>query len=91
MPDLSPQPLPPHADLNPQPLPPHGERVRVYISHETAFDLGKMSRVTANVLAKLGCGGCHSGRVLDFVTLHEYVVNPQTLEVHEARPHSFGP
>lgn len=77
-------------DLNPQPLPPHGERVRIYISSDTAFDLKKMNKVTASVLGKLGCGGCHSGRILDYVTLHDFVVNPQTLDVHEVGPRSFG-
>jgi len=35
------------------------------------------------VLEKLGCGGCHSGRVLDFLELEQFVVNPETLEVTE--------
>lgn len=76
------------ADLNPQPLPPHGERVRVFISHDQAFDLNKMNKITADVLKKLGCGGCHSGRILDFVSLQHFVVNSQ-MEVHElsASPH----
>ncbi len=48
-----------------------------------AYDLEKMRKVTASVLEKLGCGGCHSGRVLDFVHIDEFVVNPSTLEVDE--------
>lgn len=68
------------ADLNPQPLPP----VRVHITTEIANDLDKMQRVTAEVLGKLGCPGCHSGRVLDFVSLDEFVVDPVTLEVGSA-------
>lgn len=71
------------ADLNPQPLPPRSDRVRIYVSNEVAFDLKKMNKITATVLGKLGCGGCHSGRILDFVALQDFVVNPQTLEVHE--------
>lgn len=70
-------------ELNPQPLPPHDERVRVYIPNEVAFDLNKMHKITADVLKKLGCGGCHSGRILDFVSLQHFVVNPKTLDVHE--------
>ncbi|HEX8969484.1 MAG TPA: hypothetical protein VF937_16495 [Chloroflexota bacterium] len=70
-------------ELNPQPLPPRADRVRVFVTRDVAFDLGKMQKITANVLGKLGCGGCHSGRILDFVTLQDFVVNPQTLEVHE--------
>jgi hypothetical protein len=77
------------ADLNPQPLPP-GERVRIFVSRDTAFDLKKMQKVTASVLGKLGCAGCHSGRILDFVHLNDFVVNPQTLEVSEVGPQGFG-
>ena len=69
-------------DLNPQPLPPQGERVRVFIPKEVAFDLVKMNKITADVLKKLGCAGCHSGRTLDFVSLQHFVVNTK-MEVHE--------
>lgn len=77
-------------DINPQPLPPGGERIRIYVTSDTAFDLKKMNKITANVLGKLGCGACHSGRLLDFVTLQDFVVNPQTLDVHEVVPAGFG-
>jgi len=69
--------------LNPQPLPPRESVVRVYVNREVAYDLEKMQKVTAQVLDRLGCGGCHSGRVLDFWHLEEFVVNPATLEVEE--------
>jgi len=69
-------------ELNPQPLPP-GDRVRIFVSQEVAYHLAKMQKITAAVLGKLGCGGCHSGRSLDFVTLQDFVVNPQTLEIKE--------
>lgn len=72
------------ADLNPQPLPPRSDRIRIFVSHEVLFDLKKMNKITAAVLDKLGCGGCHSGRILDFVALQDFVVNPKTLEVNEA-------
>jgi hypothetical protein len=72
------------ADLNPQPLPPRSDRIRVFVPHEAAYDLQKMNKITASVLAKLGCGGCHSGRILDFVSLHDFVVHPKTLEVSES-------
>ena len=72
------------ADLNPQPLPPRSNRIRIFVSHEVLFDLKKMNKITASVLDKLGCGGCHSGRILDFVALQDFVVNPKTLEVNEA-------
>lgn len=61
----------------------YSDRVRVLVPSEVAYDFKKMSKVTANVLDKLGCGGCHSGRILDFVQLQDFVVNPQTLEVRE--------
>ncbi len=68
--------------LNPQPLPPR-ESVRIYVSREVTYDLGKMAKITASVLERLGCPGCHSGRFLDFRTIEDFVVNPKTLEVAE--------
>ena len=70
------------ASLNPQPLPP-SPQVRIFVNRELAYDLAKMNRITASVLAKLGCGGCHSGRILHFQTIEDFVVNPKTLEVNE--------
>jgi hypothetical protein len=70
-------------ELNPQPLPPRAGVVRVNVPMSVAYDLEKMQKVTASVLEKLGCGGCHSGRILDFVHIDEFVVNPSTLEVDE--------
>ncbi len=69
--------------LNPQPLPP---RVRVMVSHDVAFDLKKMQKVTASVLDRLGCAGCHSGHILDFLVIRDFVVNPKTLDVNEVMP-----
>jgi hypothetical protein len=66
-------------DLNPQPLPPG--RVRISVPTAVLYDLDKMQQVTAAVLKELGCGGCHSGRILDFVHMDDFVVNPETLEV----------
>ena len=43
--------------------------------------MNERAEQTADVLGKLGCPGCHSGRVLDFVTLDEFVVDPATLDV----------
>ncbi len=71
------------AELNPQPLPPIANRVRIFVPHDAAYNLEKMNKITASVLAKLGCGGCHSGRILDFVALNDFVIHPKTLEVHE--------
>jgi hypothetical protein len=77
------------SELNPQPLPPRGDRVRIFVPTEVAFDLKKMNKVTAQVLGRLGCEGCHSGRFLDFITLQDFVVNPQTLDVREIGPQGF--
>ncbi len=68
------------SELNPQPLPP---RVRVFLPRGVAYDLKKMQTITATVLGKLGCEGCHSGHVLDFLDLEDFVVNPETLDVQE--------
>jgi hypothetical protein len=70
-------------ELNPQPLPPRGDRVRIFVPRDVSFDLEKMNKITAVVLSKIGCGGCHSGRILDFMALEDFVVNPDTLEVQE--------
>lgn len=69
-------------ELNPQPLPP-GERIRVYLSPDVSYDLKKMNKVTANVLGRLGCGGCHSGRILEFLDIREFVIDAKTLEPRE--------
>ena len=57
--------------------------VNIYVPHDVAFDLEKMRKVTERVLNKLGCGGCHSGRILNFHTLEDFVVNAKTLDVEE--------
>lgn len=72
--------------LNPQPLPP---RVRIALTRDVAFDLKKMQRVTASILDRLGCGGCHSGHILEFLEIREFVVNPKTLDVQEL-PQGIG-
>lgn len=69
-------------ELNPQPLPPR-DRVRVYVTPDITYDLEKMHRVTANILGRLGCGGCHSGRILEFLDIQEFVINPKSLEPQE--------
>jgi hypothetical protein len=74
--------------LNPQPLPP-GYAINVYVTTEIANDLESMNKVTANIMRKLGCGGCHSGRLLHFKTLEDYVVDPATLDVHAVTPQQF--
>ena len=58
-------------------------RVTVHVPLEVTFDLDKMAKITKQVLGKLGCDGCHSGRILEFVAIQEFAVNPQTLDVRE--------
>ncbi len=35
--------------------------IRVTVPASTAFNLESMNKITAEVLGKLGCPGCHSG------------------------------
>jgi hypothetical protein len=76
------------AELNPQPLPPRS-KVSVYVPTKALYDLEAMQKITASVLDKPGCGGCHSGRILDFLELEQFVVDPKTLEVNEIRGGGF--
>ena len=64
---------------NPMP----GRTVNIRITADVANDLRKMQQVTANVLGKLGCPQCHSGHILNFQEIYEFIVNPKTLSVHE--------
>jgi hypothetical protein len=57
--------------------------VRIYITREVAFNFEKITKVTQNVLGRLGCDQCHSGRILDFMIMEDFVVNPKSLEVNE--------
>lgn len=57
-------------------------RVNVYVPREVAYDFGKMTEVTQSVLGRLGCGGCHSGRLIDFHIIEDFVVNAK-LDVRE--------
>lgn len=57
--------------------------VNIYVTRDVAFNLEKMQKVTADILNRLGCGQCHSGRILFFHSLEDFVVNPKTLGVEE--------
>ncbi len=59
-----------------------GGIVNVYVPKDVAFDLAKMNKITADVLGRLGCPGCHSGRILHFKSLEDFVVNAN-LQVQE--------
>ena len=58
-------------------------RVTIHVTRDVAFDIKRMFEVTQKVLGRLGCEGCHSGRVLDYRIIEEFSVNPRTLDVHE--------
>lgn len=68
---------------NPVALPqdPIPVRVNIYLTRDVAFNIEKMFQVTKNVLGKLGCEQCHSGRILDYHIMESFVVNPRSLEV----------
>jgi hypothetical protein len=57
--------------------------INIYVSRETAFDFEKMTRITAQALGRLGCPGCHSGRILNYQILEDFIVNPRTLELED--------
>jgi hypothetical protein len=71
--ELNPQPLPPRAEPDPLPWTP----VRVTIPDKVSRDINLLTRATANVLTKLGCGQCCSGfdilfrREVDSLTVDE--------------------
>jgi hypothetical protein len=72
------------------PFPDPWRPINVYVTRDIAFNLEKMNKVTAQVLDRIGCGGCHSGRILFFHQLENFVVNPQTLNVQEFAGGGFG-
>lgn len=74
-------------ELPQDPIPYRTDHVRIYITPDVDSDLKKLEEITRKVLGKLGCDGCHSGRILDFIRMQDFVVNPKTLEIQEV----FGP
>jgi len=69
------------AELAQEPV--HGERVRIYVNRDIDFNREKLEKITRSVLGKLGCDGCHSGRILEIIQMRDFVVNPKTLEPEE--------
>jgi hypothetical protein len=63
----------------PDPMPLRG--VRVFVPAEVAFNLEKMQKVTANLLGRLGCPGCHSGFDIRFIHELDFIVNAKTMEI----------
>jgi len=71
----------PNPQLPQDPIP--MRRVNVYVPHDVTFNLDKMQQVTKSVLTRLGCPQCHSGRILDFRAIENFVVNGKSLEVSD--------
>jgi hypothetical protein len=63
--------------------------VNVHVPLEISGDLKKMQQVTASILKRLGCAECHSGHLLNFIELRDFIVNPKTLDIKELG--GFGP
>lgn len=61
-------------------------RVKVYVPRDVAYNLDKMNEVTKKVLGRLGCDGCHSGRLIDFLIVEDFVVNAR-LDVQDLPGH----
>lgn len=59
------------------------QRITVRVTRDVAFNFDKMTQITKNVLGKLGCDGCHSGRVIDWLIIDDFIVNPKNLQVDE--------
>jgi hypothetical protein len=55
--------------------------VTIDVPLSIANDKAKMSKVMSNVLAQLGCSGCHSGWDLRFRHIRDLAINPKTLQV----------
>jgi len=74
---LNPQPLPPREHFAAGPRPEPWAPVTVAISDKVSRDINALTRVTASVLGKLGCGQCCSGfdimfrRELDMFTVDD--------------------
>jgi hypothetical protein len=74
---LNPQPLPPREGIVAGPRPEPWKTVTVAIPDKVSRDINALTRATAAVLNKLGCGQCCSGfdimfrRELDLLTVDE--------------------
>lgn len=62
-----------------------GHPITVMVPPEVAFDIDKTQTVLKNVLGRLGCLGCTSGFDIRLVLERDFIVNPTTLDVTNAR------
>ena len=60
-----------------------GRVVHVVIPVDVAFDLGRMQKVTASILERMGCSNCYSGLNIQFEIARQFVVDKQ-LNIREA-------
>ena len=58
-------------DSNPMP----GRIVRVAVPTKVFHDLDSMQKVTASILGRLGCAGCHSGWDIRFGTARSFAID----------------
>ena len=62
------------------PRPPHwvmrDKVATVRVDAATFHDLGRMQKITAEALGRLGCEGCHSGWDIRFLLERDWRVNP---------------
>jgi hypothetical protein len=68
---------------DPMPIFVSSRPVRVVVPAKVAFNLAQMNKLTAEILARLGCPGCHSGHDIRFDIASEFLVD-ENLGIHEA-------
>ena len=56
--------------------------VTVTIPREVAFDLKKIQKIQADLVARLGHASCYSGFDILFRQEREFAVNPGSLDIH---------
>lgn len=47
------------------------------------LNLEQSTKILANTLGRLGCGGCLSGFDIRFVNVRDFIVNPKSFEVND--------
>jgi hypothetical protein len=59
-----------------------GRQITVTIPHDVGFDLKKIQKIQADLVARLGHTGCYSGFDILFKQEQEFMVNPGSLDLH---------
>lgn len=81
-PPASEAPMSPESKVAIDTVPLPERTVRVTVPARIAFDLGSMNKVTASILGRLGCPGCHSGWDIRFDIARNFAVD-EKLNVRE--------